>query len=71
MIEDGLLSVAPEGLNQLCTMQCGSCAVEGALKAAFMAYRAKERGTNVKFSKDEIDSCMSNQSVRYTLALRD
>lgn len=23
---------------------CGSCANEGALKAAFMAYRARERG---------------------------
>lgn len=44
-------------------MQCGSCAVEGAMKAAFLARRARERGSDVEFTKEEIDSCMANQKV--------
>lgn len=44
-------------------MLCGSCAVEGALKAAFLARRARERGANVDFTKEEIASCMNNQTV--------
>lgn len=63
IIKEGLLSVAPAGLDQVFTMQCGSCAVEGALKASFLARRARERGQNVEFTKEEIDSCMSNHSV--------
>lgn len=43
-VNSGLLSVAPKGLPHLFTQMCGSCSVEGALKAAFMAYRARERG---------------------------
>ena len=41
---------------------CGSCANEGALKAAFMAYRARERGEANQdgFSSDELSSCMKN-----------
>lgn len=63
VIQEGLGSVIPEGLDQVFTSQCGSCAVEGALKAAFMAYRARERGGNVEFTQEEIDSCMNNKSV--------
>lgn len=40
---------------------CGSCANEGALKAAFMAYRARERGeaSQEGFSADEVKlSCL-------------
>jgi 4-aminobutyrate aminotransferase/(S)-3-amino-2-methylpropionate transaminase len=51
--------------------RCGSCANESAFKAAFMAYRHRERaadaakhGTKVdptnEFSKEEIDSCLRN-----------
>lgn len=53
----------PKGLDQVFTMQCGSCAVEGAMKAAFLARRARERGSDVEFTKEEIDSCMANQKV--------
>lgn len=62
VIKEGLGSVIPAGLDQVFTSQCGSCAVEGALKAAFMAYRARERGGNVEFTQEEIDSCMNNKS---------
>ena len=61
-IEDGLLSVAPKGLNNLFTQMCGSCANEGAMKAAFFAYRARERGENASFSPEELSSCMKNNA---------
>lgn len=43
---------------------CGSCANEGALKAAFMAYRARERGLEKVegFTPEEMQSCMKNQA---------
>lgn len=62
-MNEGLGSVKPAGLDQIFTSQCGSCAVEGAMKTAFMAYRARERGENFEFTKEEIDSCMNNKSV--------
>ncbi|GAA6013661.1 hypothetical protein JCM8202_000767 [Rhodotorula sphaerocarpa] len=64
-INKGLLSVAPKGTPHLFTQMCGSCANEGALKAAFMAYRARERGQAGQmqdFTPDEINSCMKNAS---------
>lgn len=66
-VNEGLGSVHPAGLDQIFTAICGSCAVEGALKAAFMAYRARERGQNFEFTKEEIDSCMNNKSVSPSL----
>jgi 4-aminobutyrate aminotransferase-like enzyme len=35
---------------------------QGALKAAFMAYRARQRGESAEFSAEELSSCMQNQS---------
>ncbi|GAA5934965.1 4-aminobutyrate transaminase [Sporobolomyces koalae] len=63
-IHDGLLSVAPKGTPHLFTQMCGSCANEGALKAAFMAYRARQRGESNQqgFSADELSSCMKNST---------
>ncbi|KAM0755936.1 4-aminobutyrate aminotransferase [Meredithblackwellia eburnea MCA 4105] len=60
-INSGLLSVAPKGVPHLFTQMCGSCSVEGALKAAFMAYRARERG-DAEFSPEELSSCMKNEA---------
>ncbi|PLW14184.1 hypothetical protein PCANC_00170 [Puccinia coronata f. sp. avenae] len=61
IVSSGLLKVAPKGLNQLFTMMCGSCANEGALKAAFFAYRQRERGGGLsQFSAEELKSCMNN-----------
>ncbi|GAA5915183.1 hypothetical protein JCM6882_001131 [Rhodosporidiobolus microsporus] len=59
IIETGLLKVAPQGLDQLTTMQCGSSANEGAMKAAFLAYAARRRG-NADFSAEELESVMNN-----------
>lgn len=63
IISDGLLKVAPPGLDQLFTMMCGSCANEGALKAAFFAYRQRERGSRLaEFTSEELKSCMNNHT---------
>ncbi|SGY50613.1 BQ5605_C001g00907 [Microbotryum silenes-dioicae] len=61
-INSGLLSVAPSGTPHLFTQMCGSCANEGALKAAFMAYRARQRGEEQAFSAEEMSSCMKNEA---------
>ncbi|GAA6052376.1 hypothetical protein JCM3770_000212 [Rhodotorula araucariae] len=63
-IKKGLLSVAPKGVPHLFTQMDGSGANEGALKAAFMAYRARERReAGVEdFTAEEMSSCMNNAS---------
>lgn len=66
LVKDGFLSVAPQGLDQVFTAMCGSCANETAFKAAFMAYRHRQRtggssGT-AEFSPEELSSCMTNSS---------
>lgn len=57
-----LLSVAPEGFNNVITMMCGSCANENAYKAVFMWYQQRERGGKLEFTPEEISSCMLNQA---------
>jgi 4-aminobutyrate aminotransferase/(S)-3-amino-2-methylpropionate transaminase len=44
LLRDGLMRVAPPGCTQVFTAQSGSEANELAFKAAFMAYRRKQRG---------------------------
>lgn len=56
------MTVAPKGLDMLVTSLCGSSANETAFKAAFMAYRQRERGSrDAPFTQEELDSCMVNQ----------
>jgi len=63
ILETGILSVAPKGLDQVFTGQSGSDANELAYKAAFMWRRQQERGgAHVDFSDQEISSAMANQS---------
>ncbi|TVY75781.1 4-aminobutyrate aminotransferase [Lachnellula suecica] len=63
ILETGILSVAPKGLNQVFTAMAGSDANETAYKAAFMYRRQHERGgADVEFSAEEISSAMNNQS---------
>lgn len=58
-ILDTLMSVAPPGLHQVQTMACGACSIENSLKAAFMAYRRRERGGSPP-SQEEIRSSLMN-----------
>ncbi|PVI03939.1 4-aminobutyrate aminotransferase [Periconia macrospinosa] len=63
ILETGILSVAPKGLDQVFTGQSGSDANELAYKAAFMWKRQQQRGgANVDFTEQEIASSMVNQS---------
>ncbi|KAF2428053.1 4-aminobutyrate aminotransferase [Tothia fuscella] len=63
ILETGILSVAPKGLNQVFTAQAGSDANELAYKAAFMWRRQQERGgQDVEFTAEELESSMNNKS---------
>ncbi|XP_046425217.1 4-aminobutyrate aminotransferase, mitochondrial [Neodiprion fabricii] len=53
--------VAPAGLTQITTMMCGSCSNENAFKNIFLWYAAKKRH-GAPFTKEEMESCMINQS---------
>ncbi|KAE8229031.1 hypothetical protein CF326_g6013 [Tilletia indica] len=62
-VESSLGQVRPKGVNDIFTAMCGSCSNENAYKAAFMAYRARERGDEtVTFTAEELSSCMKNQA---------
>ncbi|XP_055844141.1 4-aminobutyrate aminotransferase, mitochondrial [Episyrphus balteatus] len=60
MLNSVLLPVAPKGLKNITTMMCGSCSNENAFKNIFIWYIRKQRGQNVKFTKEEMESCMIN-----------
>ncbi|KNG51086.1 4-aminobutyrate aminotransferase [Stemphylium lycopersici] len=63
ILESGILSVAPKGLNQVFTAQAGSDANELAYKAAFMWKRQQQRGgANADFSPEDISSSMNNKA---------
>ena len=59
-LRNGLLRVAPKGLDKIFTAQSGSEANELAFKAAFMLYRRRERGENVEWTDEETTSCVAN-----------
>ncbi|KAI4701805.1 hypothetical protein J4E89_010650 [Alternaria sp. Ai002NY15] len=63
ILETGILSVAPKGLNQVFTAQAGSDANELAYKAAFMWKRQQQRGgIDADFSAEDISSSMNNKA---------
>ena len=65
-IQSTLMSVAPPGLTHVTTQMCGSCANENAMKQVYIAVaeaRRKASGRSPgEFTKEEIDTCMVNQS---------
>ena len=61
LIEKAFMDVAPPGLNNVQSTMCGSCAVEGAFKFAFMGRGAAKRGgSHVEPSDEELNSCLRN-----------
>ncbi|KAH8411152.1 hypothetical protein KR222_008744, partial [Zaprionus bogoriensis] len=54
-----LMNIAPNGLNKITTMMCGSCSNENAFKSIFIWYQNKIRGSQT-FSQKEMTSCMIN-----------
>ncbi|KAF2397075.1 4-aminobutyrate aminotransferase [Trichodelitschia bisporula] len=63
ILETGILSVAPKGLNQVFTGLAGSDANELAYKAAFMYKRQQQRGDDhTNFTDEEVSSAMLNKA---------
>eukprot|EP00419_Tripos_fusus_P044981 CAMPEP_0172822118 /NCGR_PEP_ID=MMETSP1075-20121228/16454_1 /TAXON_ID=2916 /ORGANISM="Ceratium fusus, Strain PA161109" /LENGTH=517 /DNA_ID=CAMNT_0013663071 /DNA_START=41 /DNA_END=1594 /DNA_ORIENTATION=- len=66
LLEETFLKVAPKGLSRVQPMLCGSSANENVFKAAFFAYRAKQRKAEGReatdFVPEELESCMMNQA---------
>jgi 4-aminobutyrate aminotransferase/(S)-3-amino-2-methylpropionate transaminase len=63
ILQTGILSVAPKGMNQVFTAMAGSDANEMAYKAAFMWRRQQERGGPEKeFTAEDMQSAMNNQA---------
>ncbi|KAK3990189.1 aminotransferase class-III-domain-containing protein [Cladorrhinum sp. PSN332] len=62
VLNEGILKVAPKGLNQVFTAMAGSDANETAYKAAFMWRRQQERGgPQIEFTEQEMESAMKNE----------
>jgi len=61
VIDKGIMSVAPQGLDQVFTAMCGSCANETAYKAVFMSHQRKIRGDSA-YTPEELASCMKNEA---------
>jgi len=59
-LKDLLMKVAPKGLDCVQTLMCGACSVENAFKAAFIRYRALQRG-NINPTEFELRTAMDNQ----------
>lgn len=62
ILKDGLLAVCPPGQTKVYTAMCGSCANETAYKAAFIYYKARERGSEADFSAEELQTCLKNEA---------
>lgn len=60
ILKQGLLSVAPEGLDKVCTAHTGSDANEMAFKAALMFQANKKRGGK-PFTQEELETVMENK----------
>ena len=62
LLDDSLLKIAPHGMSRVQTMLCGSTANENAFKAAFFAFRGRERAAAglgaAEFTEADIESCM-------------
>ncbi|SPN99869.1 probable UGA1 - 4-aminobutyrate aminotransferase (GABA transaminase) [Cephalotrichum gorgonifer] len=60
ILKDGLLRVAPKGMNHIFTAMSGSEANELAYKASFMLYQRRLRGEGTEWTAEELSSCLDN-----------
>mmetsp|Transcript_15970 Transcript_15970/g.20191 ORF Transcript_15970/g.20191 Transcript_15970/m.20191 type:complete len:92 (-) Transcript_15970:1087-1362(-) len=61
LVQKAFMDVAPEGMGNVQATMCGSCAVEGTYKFAFMARAAERRGGyDVMPSQEELCSAIHN-----------
>ena len=61
MLQNGLMKLAPPGMDDCVTMTCGSTANENAFKAIFIKYM-NDRRNGYQPSQKDLNSCMLNQS---------
>jgi len=59
-LKDVLMRIAPEGLDRVITMMCGTCSNENAMKMMFMKYAANLR-QDKEFTQEELDSAMRGE----------
>lgn len=59
-ITDSLMAVAPEGMDSVTTLMCGTCANENAFKFAFMDWARRRRG-GAPFDERDAETCMRNE----------
>lgn len=62
ILTEGLLKVAPPGLDKITTAQSGSEANEVAYKAAFMLYQRMKRGKSAEWTEEEMASSLNNSA---------
>lgn len=60
-LQNVLMANAPPGMQQVYTMMCGTCAVDSAMKAMFIAFRTNQR-CGRSFSELERDTALFNMS---------
>lgn len=60
LLEQSYLRVKPIGTEMVYTAMCGSCAVETAMKLAFIYYAEQRRLGEI--TQEELDSCMCNEA---------
>jgi 4-aminobutyrate aminotransferase/(S)-3-amino-2-methylpropionate transaminase len=59
---EGLLRVAPKGMDKVYTAHSGSEANELAFKASFLLWQRRQRGEGVAWTYEELDTCMKNMA---------
>jgi len=57
-----MLSVAPEGLDQVFPMMCGTCSNENGIKMMFMRYMHRQRSGRTEFTTEEMDTVLKHQA---------
>ena len=61
-IKNSMLAVAPEGLNQVFPMMCGTCSNENGIKMMFMRYMHKQRNGRTDFTQEELASTLKHEA---------
>jgi len=61
-IRNSMLSVAPEGLDQVFPMMCGTCSNENGIKMMFMRYMHNQRNGRTEFTTEEMETVLKHQA---------
>lgn len=61
-VQNSMLAVAPEGLDQVFPMMCGTCANENGIKMMFMRYMHRQRNGRAEFNAEELSSVLKHEA---------